>query len=173
MFKMLITVMSLLGASGSSAAESNFALGAGAAGSVKIGATVEDIYKVYSKDRTAEIDLQLEGMPSPAIQIFLSFEDLKKKKPAIVAELDNGKIYRLQIKSDKFHTGSGIRIGSTFGELRKETKDLKHIRGEEGYFGVSSQSLGMSFQVGSTPKGTDLYKEIPDKAKIGSILLFR
>ena len=154
----------------------------GRVGEIKIGMRPSDIYAVVNKNFTRLVDLQLEGMYSPAIELFRT--ELQRDNPEIIFELDQNKIYRIQVHSPQYRTDKGIGVGSTFGELRRVygIKDPKQIIwGEEGFYGAVVEELRMSFGLDvnktMTPAQIDDFKrtsglgQIPDNTRIDSILV--
>jgi hypothetical protein len=155
----------------------------GRVGEIKLGMSPKDIYEVFGKKLTRLVDLQLEGMYSPAIELFKT--DIQRDNPEIIFELDKNKVYRIRVHSPQYTTDKGIGVGSTFGDLRRVygIKDPKQIIwGEEGFFGAVVGELGMSFSldVNKTMKPAHLYDfkktsdlgRIPDDTRIDSILVY-
>jgi len=155
----------------------------GRVGEIKIGMRPSDIYAVVNKNFTRLVDLQLEGMYSPAIELFKT--EKRTDNPEIVFELDQDKVYRIQVHSPQYRTDKGIGVGSTFGELRRVygIKDPKQIIwGEEGFYGAVVEELRMSFGLDvnktMTPAQIVNFKrasgprQIPDHTRIDSTLIY-
>jgi hypothetical protein len=155
----------------------------GRVGEIKMGMSPSDIYAIVDKSFTRLVDLQLEGMPSPAIELFKT--EKRRDNPEIICELDQDKVYRIQVHSPQYKTDRGIGVGATFGELRRvyEIKDPKQlIWGEEAFYGAVVEELRMSFSLDinktMTPAQIDDFKrasgpgQIPDNTKIDSILIY-
>lgn len=154
----------------------------GRVGEIKVGMSSNDIYAVFGKKLTRLVDLQLEGMYSPAIELFKT--ENQRDNPEIIFELNQDKVYRIQVHSPQYRTDKGIGVGSTFGDLRRVygIKDPKQIIwGEEGFFGAVVQELGMSFglDVNKTMKPTQIDNfnktsdRIPDNTRIDSISVYQ
>ena len=86
------------------------------------------------------------------------------------------KIFRVRILSPKFSTKENIRIGSTFGEIKK-VYPLSFVGLGEADFVALSEKQRMAFALDISkfpPK--PLYKikaeDIPDSTRVTSILLF-
>jgi hypothetical protein len=161
----------------------NLTMERGRVGQIKIGMSPSDIYAVVGKEFTRFVDLQLEGMNSPAIELFKT--EKRRDNPEIVFELDQGRVYRIQVHSPRYRTDKGIGVDSTFGELRRiyGIKDPKEIIwGEEGFYGAVVQELRMSFglDVNKTMKPAEIEHfnntsdlgRIPDNTRIDSILVY-
>jgi hypothetical protein len=154
----------------------------GRVGEIRLGMNPNGIYEVFGKKLTRLVDLQLEGMYSPAIELFKT--EIQRDNPEIIYELDQNKVWRIQVNSPQYRTDKGIGVGSTFGNLRQvyRIKDPKQIIwGEEGFYGAVVEELGMSFsldvnntmkpaQIDDFNKTSDLGR-IPDNTLIDSILV--
>ncbi len=156
----------------------------GRVGEIKLGMRPKDIYDIFGKKFTRLVDLQLEGMHSPAIELFKT--EAKRGNPEIIFELDedNNTVYRIQVYSSLYRTDKGIGVGSTFGDLRRvyEIKQRNQIIwGEEGFYGAVVSELAMSFglDIGKTMKPAQIDNflsnpdlgRIPDNTRIDSILV--
>lgn len=160
----------------------NLTVGRGRVGEIKVGMSPNDIYEVFGKKYTRLVDLQLEGMNSPAIELFKT--ELQLGNPDIIFELDQNKVYRIQVNSPQYRTDKGIGVGSTFGDLRQVygiNNPTQIIWGEEGFYGAVVRELGMSFrldvnqtmkpaQIDDFNKASDPGR-IPEKTRIDSILV--
>jgi hypothetical protein len=160
-----------------------FTMARGRVGEIKVGMSPTDIYEVFGKHLTRLVDLQLEGIYSPAIELFNT--ETKKDNPEIIFELSHDKVYRIQVRSPQYRTDKGIGVGSTYGDLRQVygIKNPSQIAwGEEGFWGVVIGGLGMSFRldVHNTMTATQIIeiyknpdpKRIPDSTKIDTILVY-
>jgi hypothetical protein len=135
----------------------------------------------FPSDRRQLVDLELEGMPSPA---YLLRPEGATRTDAIVAELISvvgapaRTVYRIQIRDRAFRTAKGIRIGSTVGDLRA-AYHLDSIVSGEGQVAIVVEAMSASFFLDqSGPNGRELWKLrgpalVPDAVKIERILLVR
>jgi hypothetical protein len=89
---------------------------------------LSNIYEVYPKETTQLVDLQLEGMPTPALKVF---RDKSLQTLLLVVRLTeyNG-IYGIEVRDPRCKTAEGIGVGSTLGDLRRLHKDLSTQWGE-------------------------------------------
>jgi hypothetical protein len=165
------------------AKDKNLIIARGRVGEIKVGMRPDDIYAICGKQFTRIVDLQLEGMYSPAIELFKT--ESKKNNPEVIFELNQDKVYRIKVRSPQYKTDKGIGVGSTFGDLRRVygIKDPKQIAwGAEGFFGVVIKELGMSFRLDvyntmTAAQINRIYKSpdpkwIPDHTTIDRILVY-
>ena len=94
---------------------------------------------------TKRVDLQLEGMPTPAVEIYL---DKRSKSPSLVVRLEgpNGTISAIDVRDARFKMVGGIGIGSSLGQLRSLHKSL-YIGSGEGDFYAIIRDLDISFRL--------------------------
>ncbi|TES89915.1 MAG: hypothetical protein E3J87_11095 [Candidatus Cloacimonadota bacterium] len=150
------------------------------AGYVEIGMSIDALYTKYGRESTKLVDLYLEGMFSPAIEIFLNTE---KDKPSLVAEIGlspsgSSKAFivsRITVYDDSFRTEKGMGVGSTLGDLRKHHQ-INWIELGEGGLIARSDELMMSFVLFLVDIPEEWYMTrdmelIPDSTKIVSIFI--
>jgi hypothetical protein len=151
-------------------------LASGRAGALRMRIPVDSVYVAYGRSRIRETDLQLEGTPSPALEITLpgGTED----NPSLVAEIDENRnvIFRIQVYDSRFRTDKGIGPGATLQELEKRYR-VDEIAQGEGNTVAIVRSLGMSFVLDPSAIPREFYrtgnpKLIPGSARIVKILIF-
>lgn len=177
---LLVVTFIAFGAGAVALAADDFVLARNRVGNVIIGMPESAIYRVYPRQITRKVDLQLEGFPTPAVQVFLT-ED--RQHPSLVIRLDGPvrKVYGVEVMDSRFKTARGIGVGSSFGQLRKTEKQLSFVSGE-GTIGASAEDLNMTFSLAidsatesrlfdrhSQDQGTDDSSKIPAETKIKSV----
>lgn len=145
-------------------------------GKLAIGMAASQIYRLYPDLETRRIDLQLEGNPTPAVQIYLSS---RNNRPALVVRLTvpGDRIEAIEVDDSRFRDKAGIHVGSRFGDLRRAHGDLELAVGEGEYW-VFSKAAGLSFLLRTNAQteaaldanGGDL-STIPEGTVIGAILV--
>ena len=145
----------------------------GRVGDVVIGADADDVYSKFG-ERVRLVDLKLEGMLSPALEI----TQASSAKPSIIAEIEPVQnrlvVTRIQVLDPALRTTAGIGVGSTYGELRSRYRVDRVEMGETGPY-VRVEALGISFQLDGRAF-TDLSSlraKVPDGVRIVSLLLTR
>ncbi len=136
-------------------------------GIVRLGQTKNEVLKIAKEKglKVNQVDLLLEGLPSPALDL------LCKNELLITAELDKkGKIYRISTRSSKFHTPDGIRVGSTFGEAKRHLTRLVVDDGEDGAFAISTLPAGT---ISLSLNWLNSLNAPPDETKIVNILVVK
>jgi hypothetical protein len=125
-------------------AADNFLLARNRVGRLTISMPKSAIYVVYPRRITKKVALQLEGFPTPAVQVFLAKSRLT---PSLVIRLDGPVpgIYGIEVTDARFRTSKGVGVGSSFGQLRA-TEKLSFVTGE-GVIGAVSKELSMTFDL--------------------------
>jgi hypothetical protein len=164
-------------------AADDFVLARNRVGNVIIGMPESAIYMVYPRQITKKVDLQLEGNPTPAVQVFLTRD---RQRPSLVIRLDGPVpgVYGVEVMDSRFKTAKGVGVGSSFGQLRKTEKQLSFVSGE-GVIGASAQDLSMTFSLAidsatesrlfdrnSQDQGTEYLSKIPAETKIKSVWVY-
>lgn len=179
--KMLVFILLLfpvlLSAEEKSKSDNDFLLSKHKAGSIEVGMPIGALYAVYDRELTRLIDLYLEGMFSPALEIYLKGKG-KKKKPSMIVEIGCGEdwiITRINVYDKKFKTSKGIGVGSTLGDIRKSYK-VDSIGFGEGPLFVLVEEMEMSFALNIVKVPPKWYKTkdqnlIPDNAKVGYVVV--
>jgi hypothetical protein len=176
---LLVVTFIALGAGAVALAADDFLLARNRVGNVIIGMPESAIYRVYPRQITRQVDLRLEGFPTPAVQVFLT----DRRHPSLVIRLDGPArgVYGVEVMDSRFKTASGIGVGSSFGQLRKARKQLSFVSGE-GTIGASAEDLGMTFSLAidratesrllerhSQEQRTDDLSTIPAETRIKSV----
>jgi hypothetical protein len=138
--------------------------------------TVDSLYSHYNAESIHLVDLHLEGMFTPALEVYVP-ED-PGKTPAFVAEIgwnDTWILERITIYDPQFRLTTGIGVGSTLGEL-KRVYTVEWITWGEGALYARVAELAMSFQldVKGISQGIDITKSphlLPADVRILSILI--
>lgn len=174
------------------AASHDFLLSSGNAGPVKIGMSIDELYSKINRKRTRLVDTFDEGYFTPTLQIFLPGNN--RSKPSMQVEIvcrcgnpvvatshprswyagTPWGVGRITVYDPRFHTASGIHVGSTLGEIRK-AYHFKILNGE-GRIGPFVKSLDMTFFLssGQAPRAwytTHNDATIPNGIKVASILI--
>ena len=135
---------------------------------MKLGMRGEDIKTLYPAYEVKEVDLLLEGMPAPAIEV------LQDNAVVFVAELrDNGIVYRISTRDKRFKTPKAIGVGSTFGEARSKYGSPEFSsEGEGGFYSAFNIEGGyISFSLNTQGKYPIVSPE--DSMKIDSVLVVK
>jgi hypothetical protein len=147
------------------------------AGFISLGMSSNSVREKYGNEVTRIVDPQLEGMPAPAVAVYLMDNDIDTA--SIEGELDGGfgpgNIYRITVGDPRFKTDKGIGVGSTLGSLRKTYK-VDRITAFEGLVCVEVKEFGASFILKGQSPPREFHKTqdmslIPDEMVITEILL--
>jgi hypothetical protein len=146
------------------------------AGNVKLGMSVDALYTHYSREHIQLTDLALEGMFTPALNIYTT-PDIHQK-PAITAEIaweNDWILSRITVHDPQFRTDCDIGVGSTLGALKRcYTLDWAGFGEGPLYVGVKETALSFSFNPDGVPQNwlqsSDPYS-LPDYLPIVSIIL--
>ena len=173
--RMLATVL-LLASSPGATRQDQMVVERGRVGPVAIGEMASAIYDKF-RDRATLVDLKLEGMLSPALEIKLFGQQIV---PSIIAEIGPAKnllvVTRISVVDTSLRTKEGIGVGSTYGELRARYS-IDWVASGEGRFFARVEALGMSFELDTSGRPS-LWQvrdpnQVPNDIKVKSILLTR
>lgn len=148
----------------------------GRAGSVRIGATADSVYKEFG-NRAKLVDLRLEGHLSPALELKRFDAQLV---PSIIAEIGASPaglvVTRLNVLDPGFKTRARIGVGATYAALRS-TYSIAWVGSGEGSFFARVEELGISFQL-DTSGPVQLWSirdpaQVPPDTRIIGMLLTR
>jgi len=157
--------MALLWPSGSISVSKEFLITGNSIGLVQLGQTKQQIFRSYKNYTVRQVDLLLEGLPSPALQIF------RGKELLLTAEFEKATVYRISTRNPKYATARGIRVGSSFGEAKRRLGEPVSIgQGEDGVYAVVALKSGeLSLRLAA-----DSSTMLPaSKTKIVEILVIR
>ena len=124
--------------------QTHFTLARGQVGQLKIGITADEVIALFGNQRVKQVDLQLEGLPAPALEIRLG--NVSAAKASLVAELfppAENRVWRVSVFDRRFKTAAGLGIGSTLGQIRARHK--VRIGVGEGSVGAFAEDLQMTF----------------------------
>jgi hypothetical protein len=179
---LLLVMTSIAFSAGVTAAADDFLLARNHVGNLIIGMPESAIYTVYPRRITKKVDLQLEGYPTPAVQVFLT---KGRQRPSLLIRLEGPVpgVYGVEVMDSRFRTAKGVGVGSSLGELQKAEKQLSFVSGE-GVIGALAEDLGMTFSLAtdsatesrlfngnSQDHGAELSK-IPAETGITSVWVF-
>jgi len=141
----------------------SFQIHNGRSGRMHVGMTVEEFYQAFDRREIKLVDLDGEGMFSPALVVRSNGQVL------VTGEIDkrNGDwiIFRIEINDRRYHTVAGLSVGSTLADLKRAYPGLKIVMGEGQQFAYAeteSLSFGLDADIGKKP---------PDRSRVTSILM--
>ena len=150
----------------------------GQAGLVRIGDDVQSVYERYPENQVRLVDLQMEGLPTPALAITVPGSGIAR---GIVAQLGVGEdgmvVTRIHVADPVLKTREGIGVGSSFADLRS-TYEIQGLRfGEGGPFAMV-ESLDARFELDQSGSRIDLSQvadpnDVPGDVRIDPIVLLR
>jgi hypothetical protein len=147
--------------------QTDFTLARGRIGPLKIGMTTDEVTTLFGQQRVKQVDLQLEGTPTPALEIRLgSLSEARASLTAEVFPATQDRIYRVNVFDRRFKTADGLGVGSTLGEVRAH----HHVRMlvGEGNVVAHVDELQMSFDFGVRWYPST---QLPASARVQSVLV--
>jgi len=157
----------VVGLSTALAAQGNYTLARGQVGPIRIGASVDAVNAAFGRDHIKEVDLRLEGMPSPALEIRLG--DSSAQQPSLVAERFPSMpdwIWRVRVFDTRFRTADGLGIGSTFGDVRARHPIQGRLGADEGHIYAHVSDLELSFELDAAQP-----ESVTDSTRVKSVLV--
>ena len=143
--------------------QADFTIARGRVGRLTIGMTADEVVALFGQQRVKHVDLQLEGHPTPALEIRLG--NPSAVRASLTAEGED-RIFRVRVFDRRFRTAEGLGVGSTLGQLRAHHQ-VQIGAGEDAVYGYV-QELQMSFAFHS-PR---LSVHLPASARVQSVLVF-
>jgi hypothetical protein len=124
---------------------------------VELGQAVDQLYSRFGRDNIRLVDLFLEGMFSPAVQIHLPGSETQ---PAIIASIREWpcaefSVWGITVRDRRFRTNDGFGVGSTLGDLRKIYK--AEVGWGEGERVAHVAALGMTFMLDDSAGAADMW----------------
>lgn len=141
--------------------ERTFLLKKGGIDNITVGMSVDELYSIVGKSNTKIVDLYLEGLFSPALEV---------KTPNILCELDCGNIWRIRVQDRGARTIEGIGIGSTMKELKSVYGNIKILKGEGDIFAYVDE-IKTSFALDTIEINNPDLQSIPETAKVKWVLV--
>lgn len=86
-----------------------------------------------------QIDRQLEGMPSPTLEV------RRGRSLQMMAELQDGKVWRVVVVSPDYRTPEGVGVGTDAARLQRLYGPGKLLREEGAVCATFAKAPGMSF----------------------------
>jgi len=119
------------------------------AGQFELGQSVDNVMRLAGRQHVRLVNLDLEGMFTPAIEIRLVDP---QSTPSLVAQIrewpcPDFQVWNLMVYDRRFRTVDGIGVGTTLRELRRRYPSLK--LGREGGPSAIVDSLQMTFVLSS------------------------
>jgi hypothetical protein len=148
----------------------------GRVGPISIGATAESVYDKFGS-RARLVDLTLEGMLSPALEVKLFGSQLVGSIIAEIGPANNRLVVtRIHVVDPGLRTKGGVGVGSTYEELRSRYS-VDWVGSGEGTFVARVETLGMSFQLDTSgPKPLWAVRDphqVPKDVRVVGIMLTR
>lgn len=136
------------------------------------GENIEEIVQVYGDAEFEEVDLMLEGMPAPAIEI--TFQQDTSEILVLELDIEDATVYRINISSDRFITDIGIGTASIFSDLQVNYQFDGVFWTEDGNPFIIIEELDASIilEPGEWWVMGEVEGNIPPDTKISSILIF-
>jgi hypothetical protein len=120
--------------------ESDFLITGNSIGRVKLGQRKEEVVASYQNRQVKEVDLLLEGMPAPAVQVY----DQGALLLTAEIDLDKGTVYRISTNNERFRTEDNIGVGSTLGAVKSKYGAPESVaRGEGELYAIFKFQTGV------------------------------
>jgi hypothetical protein len=135
-----------------------FLLVPGKAGNLELGQKVDDVYARFGRDRVRLVDLFLEGMFTPALQIHPPDAGAE---PSLIAPIREWpcasfSVYGISVRDNRYRTSDGIGVGSTLRDI--QLKYEATIGWGEGDRIAHVPVIGMTFVMDDSSGATDSWR---------------
>ena len=162
----LMLTCACIGSALAVAQQTDFTLARGRVGALNIAMTVDDVTAMFGDARIKRVDLHLEGMPTPALEIRL--DRLTAARPSLTAEVlpSLNRIWRVRVFDRRFRTSAGLGVGSTLPDIQAH-HHVEVLIGEGNMVAHVSELL-MSFDFGSRWYSST---RLPATARVQSVLV--
>ncbi len=133
-----------------------FLLESGKAGPFELGASVDEIYSLVGRDHVRLVDLFMEGMFTPALEIQVPGSNTGPSIIALIREWPCRRfsVWSIEVRDPRFRTREGLGVGSALGELRRRYK----VGGGRYATYTFIPSLDLTFVFDGSKPTTDLSK---------------
>ena len=155
----------------------NYLISGDSVGNIKIGSKVTAVYDLFVNDRLRKETYRKEGMPYQALEIYHDTASSPSLVLALNCESRPCAVRKITIHDSSYHTAAGIRIGSTFGEIKKAQK-TGYIGWGEGTFVVVSADMPLTYsmdisKIGEPYRAKLSTATLPDSIRVKSMFMFK
>lgn len=135
-------------------------LSVGAAGPIRVGQSVDDLFVKVGRENTRLIDLFTEGLFQPALEIRLAGAP---NQPALTVPIREWpchefSVWAITVRDPRFRTADGLGVGSSLAEIRKAYRP--EIDLSEGQRVAHIPDLGLTFVLDDSPAASDSWRVI-------------
>ena len=133
-------------------------LSVGAAGPIRVGQSVDDLFVKVGRENTRLIDLFTEGMFQPALEIRLAGAP---NQPALTVPIREWpcrefSVWGITVRDPRFRTADGLGVGSSLADIRKAYSPQISIA--EGQRVAHVPELGLTFALDDSPASSDSWR---------------
>ena len=133
-------------------------LSVGAAGPIRVGQSVDDLFVKVGRENTRLVDLFTEGMFQPALEIRLAGAP---NQPALTVPIREWpcrefSVWGITVRDPRFRTADGLGIGSSLADIRKVYSPEIGIA--EGQRIAHVPELGLTFALDDSPASSDSWR---------------
>jgi TonB family protein len=89
---------------------------------------------------------------------------------ALVASVDNGRVFQIEVRNERFRTAQGIGIGTSLGELRRRDPGLRVVNCDRGPCATISTGA-FTFGLNASAASASDLAQIPDTALVTRVLV--
>jgi hypothetical protein len=132
-------------------------------GDFRVGLSVDDVRAKCEVLFDTTLQFGNEGQPERRLGVRVGTDTLQ-------ATIENGRVWRIEVRSPTFKTSDSVGVGSTVRELAKQPVDFFGY-GEGGPFVGLSNHCGLSLQLAGVPPVARSLKQVPRGAKVDLILI--
>jgi hypothetical protein len=132
-------------------------------GHFRVRAAAADVRTACNVIRDTLLELGAEGLPERRMSVLLGAD-------TVVATINDGFVWRIEVRSARLRTADGLGVGSPVAKLRDQPHEYLGY-GEGGPFVKVKSHCGLSFELGGFGNFAKTIDQVPATATVDEVLV--